>query len=108
MACSHIADCPLFPKLHASLAAWRDAYCDTEAEWKTCARYDRALRGEAVPLALLPNGKIVGMVAEHEHDHDHDAPADESADTARPATSERELPTKIKPSLWRRLFGKEK
>jgi hypothetical protein len=92
--------------LHASLAAWRDAYCDTEAEWKACARYERALHGQAVPLALLPNGKIVGMVAEHEHDHDHDASADGSGHPL--ADGARELPTKIKPSLWRRLFGKEK
>ncbi len=108
MACSHIVDCPLFPKLHASLAAWREFYCDTDAEWKTCARYERTLRGQAVPLALLPNGKIVGMVAEHEHDHDHDheAPVDEAAHPT--VTNAGELPTKIKPSLWRRLFGKEK
>lgn len=97
MACTHTADCPLFPKLSASLLAWRTHYCDTETQWRTCARYERSLRGEAVPLALLPNGKIVGMLARDEeaaaaaHDaHDHD----------------QGLTTSIKPSLWQRLFGR--
>ena len=96
----------MFPKLHASLAAWREFYCDTDAAWKTCARYQSALRGQAVPIALLPNGKIVGMVAEHEHD----APASESTDGSAPGAvrDANDLPTEIKPSLWRRLFGKGK
>jgi len=97
MACTHISNCPLFPKLHASLAAWRTHYCDTETEWMSCARYQRSMLGEPVPVALLPNGKIVGMLAES---------AD--ASTAESASTDAAPPTAIKPSLWRRLFGKEK
>lgn len=97
MACTHSSNCPLFPKLHASLAAWRTHYCDTESEWMSCARYQRSMLGEAVPVALLPNGKIVGMLAEGVDEHAH-AAGDGSS----------EPPTAIKPSLWRRLFGKEK
>ncbi len=104
MACTHTADCPLFPKLRESLGAWRTHYCDTEQAWRTCARFERSMRGEAVPLALLPNGKIVAMVAQ-----DQEQAAARSATAT--ATIEREqpddvLPTVIKPSLWHRLFGR--
>lgn len=104
MACTHTADCPLFPKLSASLGAWRTHYCDTEHEWRTCARFERSMRGEAVPLALLPNGKIVGMVA-----RDEAKAATASASVAGTTTLEHTddaLPVAIKPSLWHRLFGR--
>jgi len=96
VACTHTTDCPLFPKLNESLAAWRTHYCDTEREWMSCARYKRSMLGEPVPIALLPNGKIVGMLVE--------SAARSTAGTADPVAA---LPTAIKPSLWRRLFGKE-
>ena len=57
MACSHSAGCPLFPKLNASLRGWRDAYCDSDTEWRSCARYAQSLTGRSVPITLLPNGK---------------------------------------------------
>lgn len=57
MACSHSGGCPLFPKLNASLRGWRDAYCDSDTEWRSCARYTQSLTGRSVPLTLLPNGK---------------------------------------------------
>lgn len=57
MACSHSAGCPLFPKLNASLSGWRDAYCDSDAGWRNCARYTQSLTGRSVPITLLPNGK---------------------------------------------------
>lgn len=97
MACTHTNDCPLFPKLHASLAAWRTHYCDTETEWMSCARYQRSMLGEPVPVALLPNGKIVGMLVETSDDV-----------TSESGGADAAPPTAIKPSLWRRLFGKEK
>ena len=58
MGCTHTADCPLFPKLNATLYTWRESYCDTEAEWKSCARFKRSAAGQRVPLALLPNGYL--------------------------------------------------
>jgi hypothetical protein len=57
MACSHSGGCPLFPKLKASLRGWRDAYCDSDTEWRNCARYAQSLTGRSVPITLLPNGK---------------------------------------------------
>ena len=100
MACTHIADCPLFPKLHASLAAWRTHYCDTDTQWVSCARYERAVKGQAVPIALLPNGKVIGMVAEHE--------AEQTSDAPMTGGETEQLTTAIKPTLWKRLFGKVK
>ncbi len=62
MSCSHTDSCPLFPMLHASLAGWKDSYCDTDETYKTCARFEASLSGNPVPLALLPNGKVIGGV----------------------------------------------
>jgi hypothetical protein len=56
MACSHAAACPLFPLLNASLDGWRRCYCDSRDGWRGCARYQQSLRGQYVPLSLLPNG----------------------------------------------------
>jgi len=56
MACSHREACPLFPFLNSSLEGWRRCYCDSADGWRECARYQRALRGQYVPLSLLPNG----------------------------------------------------
>jgi hypothetical protein len=56
MACSHAAACPLFPLLNASLDGWRRCYCDSRDGWRQCARYQQSLRGQYVPLSLLPNG----------------------------------------------------
>lgn len=62
MACTHAAGCPLFPKLNASLRGWRDAYCDSDAGWRGCARFQQSSAGGAVPLALLPNGKYAQAI----------------------------------------------
>ena len=56
MACSHREACPLFPLLNSSLEGWRRSYCDSADGWRACARYQQALRGQYVPLRLLPNG----------------------------------------------------
>lgn len=56
MACTHAAACPLFPLLNASLDGWRRCYCDSADGWRGCARYQQSLRGQYVPLSLLPNG----------------------------------------------------
>jgi hypothetical protein len=58
MGCSHAGNCPLFPYLNASMAGWREAYCDSADGWSDCARYKRSRAGQPVPLALLPNGQI--------------------------------------------------
>jgi hypothetical protein len=39
-----------------SLQGWRDYYCDSEDQWRGCARYRMSLTGERVPISLLPNG----------------------------------------------------
>jgi hypothetical protein len=61
MACSHAAACPLFPLLNASLDGWRRCYCDSADGWRDCARYQQSLRGQYVPLSLLPNGHDASM-----------------------------------------------
>jgi hypothetical protein len=63
MACSHSTGCPLFPKLNASLSGWRDAYCDSDTGWQSCARFTQSLTGQSVPITLLPNGKYAHTVA---------------------------------------------
>lgn len=63
MACSHADTCPLHPHLSNSLAAWRTHYCNSDSNWRDCARYERSLTGEPTPLALLPNGKMIRVGA---------------------------------------------
>ena len=65
MGCTHADTCPLHPRLNNSLAGWRAHYCDDDVEWKFCARYEMSLTGNPVPLALLPNGKMIGGPAAH-------------------------------------------
>jgi hypothetical protein len=62
VSCLHATTCPLFPQLRSSLQGWRDYYCDSEHEWRDCARYQMSLAGERVPLALLPNGKTARYI----------------------------------------------
>ena len=62
MGCTHVPDCPLFPKLNASLRGWRDAYCDSDSTWRDCARYRQSNTGRAVPLTLLPNGRMAQTI----------------------------------------------
>lgn len=57
VGCTHAEGCPLFPLLNASLQGWRDYYCDSEDRWRGCARYKLAVRGQLIPISLLPNGK---------------------------------------------------
>lgn len=59
MTCSHKTDCPLFAQfaMEPSLAIWKSHYC--EGEFATCKRYQLALKGDAIPLTLLPNGKLI-------------------------------------------------
>ncbi|NNF54347.1 MAG: hypothetical protein HKN03_07880 [Acidimicrobiales bacterium] len=63
MSCSHVDSCPLFPMLNNSLAGWRESYCDTDNRFLDCARFKASRSGKPVPLALLPNGKIIGGIA---------------------------------------------
>lgn len=59
MSCSHTSDCPLFAQfaLEPALAIWKSHYCD--GEFAKCARYQMSLKGDAVPITLLPNGKMI-------------------------------------------------
>ena len=112
MACSHAATCPLHPYLNHSLSAWRDHFCDSDAGWLDCARYRRSLSGESMPLALLPNGKMVaGLDTEaHRGDATRADPVETAAATATTAvlTDEEagavlETAQTAKPSIWRRF-----
>lgn len=59
MSCTHSVDCPLFAQfaMEPSLDIWKQHFC--EGEFKKCARYELSLTGGAVPLTLMPNGKMI-------------------------------------------------
>lgn len=59
MTCSHIQNCELFVQfaLNPALEIWKRAYCN--GDYLTCVRYETALKGQQVPLTLLPNGKSI-------------------------------------------------
>jgi Ankyrin repeats (3 copies) len=59
MTCSHSNDCPLFAQfaMEPALAVWKKHFCD--GEYTNCARYQLGLKGETVPITLLPNGKMI-------------------------------------------------
>jgi len=40
-----------------SIELWKTHYCD--GDYKRCVRYERSLKGQVVPLNLLPNGKEI-------------------------------------------------
>jgi hypothetical protein len=55
--CPYLESCQLYPlfRLRASLRTWQIRYC--EADYRACARYLCAKKGESVPRTLLPNGR---------------------------------------------------
>ncbi len=57
MACNHSASCELFPlmAMEPALQLWKKHYCD--GQFERCARFQLSLKGNTVPLTLLPNGK---------------------------------------------------
>ena len=57
--CTHKDDCPLFEQfqMEASLKIWMLLYCDTEEKFKSCARFEAALKGTVISPSLLPNGE---------------------------------------------------
>lgn len=59
MSCTHSVDCPLFAQfaMEPALAIWKKHFCD--GEFQKCARYELSLKGGAVPLTLMPNGKVI-------------------------------------------------
>lgn len=59
MNCTHSKTCQLYAQfaMEPSLRLWKQRYCVNDYE--KCARYQLALEGKSVPLALLPNGKRV-------------------------------------------------
>lgn len=59
VVCTHTQSCQLYAQFAADpgLKLWRQHYC--ESNYKACARYQVALSGKAIPLTLLPNGKLL-------------------------------------------------
>lgn len=59
MSCSHSSSCPLFAQfaMEPALAIWKKHFCD--GDYTKCSRYQMGLKGEVVPLTLLPNGKMI-------------------------------------------------
>jgi hypothetical protein len=56
--------CPLFKQfsLKSSLIIWTTRYCNSD--FARCERLKLAVSGRAVPLNLLPNGKLLGVPLE--------------------------------------------
>ena len=61
MACTHTATCELFAQfaLNPALQVWQSHYC--HGDFSRCVRLKMSIRGESVPLNLLPNGSRVEM-----------------------------------------------
>lgn len=59
MPCSHVTTCELFVQfaMNPALELWKQHYCDKG--YSRCARLKLSRSGQAVPLTLLPNGKMV-------------------------------------------------
>lgn len=59
MSCTHSSNCPLFAQfaMEPALAVWKQHFCD--GEFIKCSRYELGLKGETVPITLLPNGKMI-------------------------------------------------
>lgn len=59
MACTHMSTCELYVQFAAdpSIGVWKSHFCS--GDFKKCARYQRSLTGQAIPLTLLPNGKEI-------------------------------------------------
>lgn len=59
MPCTHSNHCELYVQFAADplIKVWKENYC--EGSFDKCARYLRSLRGESVPITLLPNGKEI-------------------------------------------------
>ena len=61
MACTHTETCELFAQfaLNPALQVWQSHYCQGDSS--RCVRLQMSIRGESVPLNLLPNGSRVEM-----------------------------------------------
>jgi len=59
MSCSHISNCELFAQFaqNPALILWKTHYCN--GGFQSCARFQRSLAGESIPLTLLPNGTTI-------------------------------------------------
>jgi hypothetical protein len=56
--CTNKAECALFTKFStlSAVKIWKLLYCERDEVFATCQRYRLKLRGEPVPVTLLPNG----------------------------------------------------
>ena len=61
MACSRVSGCPLYAALvvKSSLRVWQSYYC--EGDFDRCERYRLSSAGDAVPLNMLPNGRLLDV-----------------------------------------------
>lgn len=59
MSCSHVKSCELFVQfaMNPALELWKQHYC--EGDHLRCVRFRMSNAGRAVPLTLLPNGRMV-------------------------------------------------
>lgn len=64
MPCTHANNCELYVRFAAdpSIEVWRKHFC--MGDFKKCVRFQNSLKGIAVPLELLPNGKTIETAAD--------------------------------------------
>jgi hypothetical protein len=68
-ACARAGACPLFKQfaMKSSLKVWQAYYC--EGDWGRCERWKLLATGNAVPAALLPNGRTLDVPLENLEAH---------------------------------------
>ena len=59
MPCPHSENCPLYVQfsVDALLKYWKSSYC--HAKYQRCARFQLSEQRQAVPLQLLPSGRMM-------------------------------------------------
>jgi hypothetical protein len=59
--CTNKSECALFTKFStvSAVKLWKLLYCEKEEVYRTCQRFQMKLRGETVPVTLLPNGSYL-------------------------------------------------
>ncbi|MBK6516764.1 MAG: hypothetical protein IPM79_21145 [Polyangiaceae bacterium] len=57
--CPHMKSCEMYEifTFSETLAVWKTRYC--QSDYSRCERYQRALKGQPVPVNLLPNGHLL-------------------------------------------------
>ena len=58
-SCPHMKGCEMYSifEFSETLSVWKTRYCT--GNYERCVRHERSLRGQPVPVNMLPNGHIL-------------------------------------------------